>query len=258
MKSMLRMATLAILVAALVAAANAQTAYAVDTNEDLYLVNLGSGGKTLLGNTGDFMEGLAYDQSTNRLFATSASGTLYELNPNTGAQMNSWATGLGNLEGLDFAFPNTLWMSDFANPMVMHGWDTTTNSFFNTLNTVSQDGSVRALAFNSTSTVAYFLGDQPTAQTLWSFDGNPAVAVGAIGSSFVAAMDMDAAGTMWGLDGSGNVGQFNLGSGAFTLTGPNTGNDFWLDMSMASSVPEPATMAILGGGVLALLRRRRK
>jgi hypothetical protein len=248
------LAMVGVLTLGLAGKALAQMAYACDTAENLYLVNLATGSAVLKGNTGVFLEGLAYQPGTGRLFGTT--GNLYELNPNTGAPINSWPTGLGNIEGLD-SDGNTLWMTDFNAQMIIHQWSTITNSFITHLDTNAQDGVSRAMALNMVGNVAYFVGDQPQFQTLWKFDFvNPATAIGPLNSQLVAAMDTDLNGTMWGLDAGGNIGTFDLATGAFTTTGNNTGGQFWLDMAIL--VPEPTIMPLLACGMLAVLRRRRK
>src|SRR5690349_17350672 len=86
-------------------------AYGVATDENLYQIDVTTGATTLLGSTGQFMEGLALSPG-GQLFGTDSSGLLYSINPLTGASTLIGDTGRGNVEGLDFN-GNTLVGSDF-------------------------------------------------------------------------------------------------------------------------------------------------
>ena len=232
-------------------AASAQTAFAIDTSSNLYRVNLQSGAATLVGhNSSALMEGLAYDTVSGRLWGTDDGGTIHEIDPNSGANISGVNTPIFDPEGLDFNAPNSLWLADSNSTMTMHQFNTLTNTLGPALSTNAADGAARALAFNQAGTRAYFIGDLPASpnQSLWRFDlAGSATLVGPTGTQFsngsiLAAIDMDLSGTMWGLDGSGRVGTVNLNTGAFTLSGVNTGGQFWLDMSL---IPEPAGVLTL-------------
>ena len=79
-------------------------------------------------------------------------------------------------------------------------------------------------------------------------------------SGVINAMTFDGA-TLYGINGDQggpsltNLVTINPANGAVTVVGPSI-ND--LDAIAVNPVPEPATMAVLGIGALALLRRRRK
>lgn len=259
MKYGIRSLALAALGCATVVSAFAQTAYAVDTNGDLYVVGLPSGSTSLVGNTGKFLESLAYDPSTGRLFGHDTNSTLYELSTVNGSVVGSWNTGLGNVEGMDFAGPNNLWMTDFNSPMTTYNWDTSTNSpgALGPYNTVSATGSVRAMCFDPLVQNELFYGDQPTFQTLWQFDGiNPANALGDNSAAGVYAMDYAGA-TLYGMGANGDIFTINPLDGSVAVTA-NTGGQFWLGMSTLNPVPEPATMLALGGALAGLAARRKR
>jgi hypothetical protein len=55
-----------------------------------------------------------------------------------------------------------------------------------------------------------------------------------------------------------NGGFLTFGTGINQGWGFDAGNEYWVDNVMLEVVPEPATMALLGLGGLAVLRRRRK
>jgi hypothetical protein len=60
--------------------------------------------------------------------------------------------------------------------------------------------------------------------------------------------------TFSGFTGNGATSQFMLVSNTLQ----STGNDFGIDNISASAVPEPATLAVVGVGIVGVLRRRRK
>lgn len=246
--------------AALGAAApsHAQFAYAVNTSQDLYMVDLTTGGKSLIGNTSaGFIESLSLNPAGS-LFGADTAGNFYSISTGTGAATLIGPTGLGNLEGMDWTGGGT-WAVDFATTPSLYIINEVTGvpTFFVTSNTAT--GSVRTMAFNIGGTTLYMLGDSPTLQTLYGMvPSGVTTQLGPLGNAnLVAAADMDLnTGTFWAMDSAGNIGTISTVTGALTLTGSNTGGDFWLGMTMA--VPEPGSMIALGVGVAALLARRRR
>lgn len=258
MKYCLKSLVVAAVAATFAGSSFAQNVYAFDgNNNDLCLVNVTNGNTTVLGNTGVFLESLAYQQGTGRLFGHDTSGTLYELNAANGAVINSMTTGLGNVEGLDFVSGGgILYGFDFANPGTIHtiDWNTGANSPFVTMN--QSNGVVRGFAFDPTDTFAYFAGDNPTFQTLSRMDasGNT-TAIGTL-SVFTAALEF-VGGTLYALDTAGKIYTVSTTDASMSFVA-DTGAHGWLGVAEAGLVPEPASMAALGLGVAALLRRRRK
>ena len=248
---------------AIAGSAYGQHAYAVDNNENLYSVNLASGNASLIGNTGFFLEGLALSPG-DQLYGTDSSGNLVSVNTSTGAGTLVGNTGLGDIEGLDFAGGN-LWGTAFDAPTSLHLIDQSTGVAGFAIPSNNTDGVARAMAFDPTFTFAYTLNDGANGgQDLWAtqssgtstFVGSWSMVTGAP-LPFTAAMDFDnSTGDLWALGSGGEVMKVNAGTGEGAVVG-STGSQFWLDMTM-NPVPEPASMAALGLGVAAVLRRRRK
>lgn len=248
---------------AIAGSAYGQSAYAVDNNEDLYNVNLATGNATLIGNTGFFLEGLALSP-TNQLYGTDSSGNLVSVNLATGAGTLVGNTGLGNIEGLDFA-GSLLWATDFNAPASFNELNLSTGAVNQGFGSSITDGHGRAMAFDPTLTFGFTLNDNANGgQDFWETQyGGASTFVGGWNQvtgaplPFTAAMDVDMnTGTLWALSTGGDIINFNTALGAGSVVG-TTGNHFWLDMTM-NPVPEPASMAALGLGIAAVLRRRRK
>jgi hypothetical protein len=244
-------------------AAAGTTAFATDNMANLYRVDLSTGVATLIGLDHFANGGLAYDPSSGRLWGCTDTGSIHEINPNTGAHIvdSSRPTGIPYaLETLDCTAPDTLWFSDAASPMVLRRWSTVTDSVTATVDTGAVFGgfsTARSLAFNPAGDRAYFMDDE----RLWQRDlVHPATLIGPTGTTWatptaLTAMDIDAGGTMWGLDASGRVGQVNLLTGAFTLTGADTGSQFWVDMTI---IPEPSSFALFTVAFASAAARRRR
>jgi DNA-binding beta-propeller fold protein YncE len=93
-------------------------AYAVDINDNLDSVDLSTATATLIGSTGEFLEGIAISPG-GTLYATDNSGNLYTLNSATGAATLVGSTGIGDVEGLAFD-GSTLLGSSFSNPTTIY------------------------------------------------------------------------------------------------------------------------------------------
>ena len=94
------------------AAAN-QFAFAVDNTESLFSVDLTAHSATLIGNTGQFLQGLAVSPQGS-LFGSDYLGNLFSVSKTTGAATLIGSTGLGDIEGLAFR-GTTLIGTDFSN-----------------------------------------------------------------------------------------------------------------------------------------------
>jgi hypothetical protein len=108
-------------------AAADQLGFAVDNTENLFSVDLTTASATLVGNTGQFLQGLAVSPQGS-LFGTDFLGNLYSVSKTTGATTLIGSTGLGDIEGLTFR-GTTLIGTNFSNlggPTTVSAIDTTT------------------------------------------------------------------------------------------------------------------------------------
>src|SRR5947208_12626232 len=133
-------------------AAADQLGFAVDNTENLFSVDLTTATATLVGNTGQFLQGLAVSPQGG-LFGTDFLGNLYSVSKTTGAAAFIGSTGLGDIEGLTFR-GTTLIGTNFSNlggPTTVSAIDTTT-ALPTTITSFSQ-GPVRAMALVNSNTV---------------------------------------------------------------------------------------------------------
>jgi hypothetical protein len=233
--------------------------FASEVGGGLYSVDLTTGTATLIGNTGiNLVEGLALSP-TGVLFATDNGGTLYTLNKTTGAITSTiGSTGLGDVEGLAFA-GNQLVATNFNSTTSLFAINTTTANATKIADTNPNVGVVRALTATS-ATTGFFLAGSTGSESLFSIDATGAtVNLGAINpiSLFAVALAADAGGTLYSLDSLGNAYTVS-NTGNYTLIG-STGSHFFLDLTIATAVPEPSSLALCSiAGVLGLVIRFRR
>jgi hypothetical protein len=262
----------AILALSVRSAAADQLGFAVDNTTNLFSVDLTTATATPIGFTGQFLQGLAVSP-TGSLFGTDFVGNLFSVSKTTGAATLIGNTGLGDIEGLTFR-GTTLIGTNFSNlggPTTVSAIDTTT-ALPTTITSFSQ-GPVRAMALVNSNTVDV-ASDSPVSQSLVSVNlltgtnlnlGQlPSNGLAVTGSDLISALNFGTDGVLYALDALGN--EFTISSnGAGTLVG-NTGGQFWLDLTMASTVldppgdppgvPEPNSMALLLTAALGLISVR--
>jgi hypothetical protein len=249
-------------------AAADQLGFAVDNTENLFSVDLTTATATLVGNTGQFLQGLAVSPQGG-LFGTDFLGNLYSVTKTTGATTLIGSTGLGDVEGLTFR-GTTLIGTNFSNlggPTTVSAIDTTTAAV-TTITSFSQ-GPARAMALVNANTIDV-ASDSPVSQSLVQVNlltgTNTSLGqLPSMGGALIAALNFGTDGVLYALDPFGN--EFTIASnGAGFLVG-NTGGQYWLDLTMASTVldppdpvPEPNSMALLltaGLGLIGLHAWRR-
>ena len=233
-----------------------QLGFAVDATENLFSVDLTTASATLVGNTGQFLQGLAVSPQGS-LFATDNLSNLFSISKTTGAATLIGNTGILNngspdIEGLTFR-GSTLIGTDFSNlggPTTVYAINTTTAAA--TAITSFSQGPVRAMALVNPNTIDV-ASDSPVSQSLVQVNllNGTNTSLGqlpSMGAALIAALNFGSDGTLYALDPFGN--EFIIASnGAGTLVG-NTGGQDWLDLTMASTtlpgaVPEPSSMALL-------------
>jgi hypothetical protein len=229
-------------------------AYAVDNDENLYSVDLSTATATLIGSTGEFLEGIAISPG-GTLFATDGFGNLYTLNSATGAATLVGSTGLGDVEGLAFD-GNTLLATNFNNPTTIYSINTT-NANATSVVTAST-GVVRAMSLLDSNDV--YVSATPVFQNLETINltTGGVTDIGVLAdSSLIAALAYN--GVLYGLDVSGNEYTINPTNAALTLVG-NAGGHAYLDATLApvAAVPEPASIFLLFGVIGAVGMRLRK
>jgi hypothetical protein len=243
-------------------AAAAPFAYAVTTDSILYTVDLATGLPTLIGGTGVFLESIALSPG-GQLYGMDVNGNLYSLNAGTGVATLIASSGLGNIEALDFN-GNTLVAVDFGDTPTAWSIDTTTAVPTSITTASAATGSVRSGAIESPTTML-IRGDAGLgclSECLFRLNlttGGVALigGISGAGTSLFAAIDF-AGGVLYGLNDAGQLYSINTTTAVATPIGASS-RLFYLGMATVDQVvPEPATMVLVGSGVLAAFARRRR
>jgi hypothetical protein len=263
-------------------AAADQLGFAVDNTTNLFSVDLTTATATPIGPTGQFLQGLAVSPQGS-LFGTDYLGSLFSVSKTTGAATLIGDTGLGDIEGLTFR-GTTLIGTNFSNlggPTTVSAIDTTTAAA-TTITSFSQ-GPARAMALVNSNTIDV-ASDSPVSQSLvqvnlltgtnLNLGQLPSNGLAVTGSDLISALNFGTDGVLYALDALGN--EFMIASNGAGIPVGNTGGQFWLDLTMASTVldpplpsalasaaldppdpvPEPSSMALLLIAVLGLISAR--
>jgi len=238
--------------------------YGVTFGNQLITINPTTGAGTLVGNLSSNMAAFGLGTFGGKLYAfDQVADLLREIDPSTAATVSSINLGVGNLTGeggLDFRSDGVGFLNSTSG--------TTSNVYRFTLaansgvlvgseNTAGIDG----LAFSPTD-VLYAMGQQPQ-NNLYTVNQTTGALtlVGATGfsnASSLSGLDF-IGGTLYGVI-SDSLYTLNPLTGAATLVGPTGFSSISglasLDVGGTATVPEPATLLLLGSGAIALSRRR--
>jgi hypothetical protein len=210
------------------------------------------------------LQGLAVSPQGG-LFGTDYQGNLFSVSKTTGATTLIGSTGLGDIEGLTFRGTTLIGtdFSDLGGPTTVSAINTTTAAP-TTITSFSQ-GAVRAMALVNTNTIDV-ASDSPVAQSLVQVNllTGTNTSLGQLpssGSDIIAALNFGTDGVLYALDALGN--EFMIASNGAGIPVGNTGGQYWLDLTMASTVldppgdppdvPEPNSLALLLTAALGLI-----
>jgi hypothetical protein len=221
-------------------AAADQLGFAVDNTGSLFSVDLTTAAATPIGPTGQFLQGLAVSPGGS-LFGTDFLGNLFSVSKTTGAATLIGSTGLGDIEGLSFR-GTTLIGTNFSNlggPTTVSAIDTTT-ALPTTITSFSQ-GPVRAMAVLNSNTIDV-ASDSPVSQSLVQVNlltglNTSLGQLPSMGGALIAALNFGTDGVLYALDPFGN--EFMIASNGAGIPVGNTGGQYWLDLTMASTVLDP-------------------
>ncbi|MBV6458689.1 MAG: hypothetical protein HONBIEJF_01824 [Fimbriimonadaceae bacterium] len=235
--------------------------YAADLRNDLYLLDIYTGVVSNIGAIatvgGGHIQSLALSP-TGELYAGDDRGWIYELNPTNASVLRQAPTQMNGLMGMDFDGATAIATDGSANSM-QAAMDLSISGFgqiipLSVANNIN--GIAHSLAFYSPGQ-AYTANQGSVAKSVWDLDVNSgATSFGFMDTApdFFRALDYGSDGKLYGLHMSGKHILIDTTLQTTTMI-YNSGLQDWTAMT---AVPEPATMAAIGLGVVAMLRRRRR
>ena len=223
-------------------ALSSSTAAATDLAAQLYTVNLATGALTAVGSGLTLVGGnsttvsIDFNPTVDRLRVVTGGGGNYRVNPND-----------GTLAGTDTSINPSAFLAGVAYTNNFVGATTTTLYAYNVADTIDTIGGLNG-------TPSPNLGTRTTVGPSGVVSDGVDIGFDISGATGVGYINLNNANSQTRSD---EIYTVNLATGALTLVRSEIGVDL-LDLSVAiRPVPEPATMAALGLGALALVRRRR-
>jgi hypothetical protein len=233
----------------------APVGFGVDTSENLYSIDLGSGTANLIGSTGVFFEGIAVNKN-EELYGTNVSGELYNINSTNAITTFIGSTGRGNIEALDFLDDRLLGVDFNVKPTVF-SIDVTNALTTNIVTVQNEIGVIRSGAvFNNNNLIVRSdmngLGSSGNFLHFIDLTTGGTTLIGSL-SNITAGLDFDANGNLYGLRDNGDVIRISLPNVTETLVG-NSGGQFWLGLAVLpeKTVSVPESSSVIGLGFLGL------
>lgn len=225
------------------------------------------GTQTLLGTQTTDYFGLDFNASGSTLYGLSSTGNLQTINLANGAALSSVAisgvTAGSSWTGITFDASNNLFLSTFLTGTGSQLWSLNANTgaasligtmhASNTFIDISISSTGRLVAHDITSDSFFDINTGNGASTLIGAHG--------LAANFAQGMDFDwSTNTLYAAvytgGGTNTYGSVNLTTGAVTPIGSIVSGEY--ELAAVNPVPEPATLAALGMGAIALIRRRKK
>jgi hypothetical protein len=248
--------SLALLLSVAVSAATAGPIMFVhDSAGNLGKVDVATGSTTVVGNMGYQMTDIAFDPSGNLYGITF--GQLFTINATTAASAFVGNLGLNGANALVFAGDGTLYAAS-NNTTSLYTVNTGTGAA-SSLQSIGY-ASGGDLAFNAGNFYLATNGNQLVKINL----GGASQLIGSFGVANVYGLATGDDGKLYGVAGT-TVYSINTATGAATNgvsyadqgLGTAYGQSFYTESGAPDPVPEPGTLLLVGGGLAALIRKRR-